>query len=491
MTYSMRQFICNFGKKNKDGIAIQYTKNKQLVSVTRGDFFRDIVSTAAYLEQKSGSIAGKHIAIALTYSYEYIVCMFAVMYADGVAIPCNILESTDILEYEFNLTDSDVILVDEKGRNRFSEGLSSEKLLQITSDCFLENSDVINEKHFSKNRNKNSVTAMLFTSGSCGRPKAVQHSSQTLLKPAKNATILYPLLKHTLRSCGVKIDEKIKCLLLFPVYHVGGLATFLQTLSKRQVTQISFDIKYIYKDIELFDPHFTAAAPTILKMWAKDLKNGKADKLGRIKIFINGAAPIDDNVISLYNANGKIFGNTFGMTELGAYSHININMEKYPNSVGKRLPGFKCKIRNGEVAYKVGKKYPGYYKMPDENEKTFREGWLYTEDLGYMDIFGRLYLTGRKKNLIILSSGENVSPEELEEKLYKCEYISEAVVREEEGHIAALIFAKEQFRNSISEYIDDVNKKLPSFKRITRVKYVSEPIPKNSMGKIIRDCGEK
>ena len=131
----------------------------------------------------------------------------------------------------------------------------------------------------------------------------------------------------------------------------------------------------------------------------------------------------------------------------------------------------------------------GYYNAPEETAEVLKDGWYYTGDLGKIDEDGFITLTGRKKNLIILSSGENISPEELEGKLIHLEGIDEVIVSAEQNELAAEIFSKDaddETKEAIRAKIERLNKRTPMYKRISRIVFREEEFPKTTSQKIIR-----
>ena len=138
----------------------------------------------------------------------------------------------------------------------------------------------------------------------------------------------------------------------------------------------------------------------------------------------------------------------------------------------------------------------GYYKMPEETAEALKDGWMHTGDLGRFDENGFLYITGRKKNLIILANGENVSPEELENDLYKIPLIGEVVVMGQPQGLIAHVYPDETetkkmspdvIKEKIRKEVDKYNKKQPSYRRIIDVVMRDEPFPKTTTRKIKRD----
>ena len=137
----------------------------------------------------------------------------------------------------------------------------------------------------------------------------------------------------------------------------------------------------------------------------------------------------------------------------------------------------------------------GYYKMPKETQETLEDGWLKTGDLGYIDEEGFVFLTGRKKNLIITKNGENVSPEELENKIGENRLVQEILVREAEGVIEAEIFPDYEYAQkqgiadmqaAAQEMIDQYNQGAPAYKKIYRLKIRETEFEKTPSKKIKR-----
>ena len=129
----------------------------------------------------------------------------------------------------------------------------------------------------------------------------------------------------------------------------------------------------------------------------------------------------------------------------------------------------------------------GYYIDPEGTaEVVDAEGWFHTGDLARVDEDGYYFLTGRKKNVIILGSGENVSPEELEKKLALCPAITECIVKEKGQKICAVIYCPEDKQEEVRAFVTEVNRSLTLYKRISAVEFTVEPLPRNALGKLLR-----
>ena len=164
-------------------------------------------------------------------------------------------------------------------------------------------------------------------------------------------------------------------------------------------------------------------------------------------------------------------------------------------SVGKLMPNCEAKTVDGELWVKGSSVMQGYYQMPEETAQTLEDGWLKTGDLGYVDEDDFVFLTGRKKNLIITKNGENVSPEEIENKLGEARLVQEVLVRDKEGVIEAEIFPDYEYAEkkkikdmqaALQEIIDNYNNEAPLYKRVYGLIISEVEFEKNTTRKIKR-----
>ena len=183
------------------------------------------------------------------------------------------------------------------------------------------------------------------------------------------------------------------------------------------------------------------------------------------------------------------------MTECAPVISTTVSWNIRKGTVGQLVPNCEAKVVDEELWVRGSSVMQGYYKMPEETEETLVNGWLRTGDLGYVDEDGFVYLTGRKKNLIITKNGENVSPEELENKIGEHRMICEILVRESEGVIEAEIFPDMEYvekkeitdiQGELQKLIDEYNLTAPAFKRVYRLKVRDTEFPKTPSKKIKR-----
>lgn len=478
MVTSVFQWLKFIKDNYKEDIAFQYYKNEEVHQISYLQFADDIRKFIGYLHMRYGTVEGMHFGILGRNSYHFLVCLYGVMAANGVAVPLNIEESLDNIDYQIDFADITRIFSD--GEYEKLEPEFGNKYAHMLSkiDDYLGCDDY---EELTECADIEKLAMIMFTSGTTGKSKGVMMSQKNLFAPLKH-------FLETIHSAEGNISrEKPKIFLVVPLYHMSGIGCALTWNTNGSTLNICESPKYMYRDLKHMRSDSASVVPTILKLWSKDIKRGKREKLGGIKNIACGAATIEPQMLQEFRENGISIYQAYGMTEMcgGGTANTSTDLAKI-KSVG--LPGAGCelKIDCGEVCIKGDNIMMGYYKNAEETRKTIIDGWLHTGDLGYLDEDGYLYLTGRKKNLIILSSGENVSPEELEELLLRNPLIEEVLVKAVDDKITAQIYCKEQDNTAITDYIDEVNKKLTFYKRITRVMFCKEPLPKTASGKIVR-----
>jgi long-chain acyl-CoA synthetase len=163
---------------------------------------------------------------------------------------------------------------------------------------------------------------------------------------------------------------------------------------------------------------------------------------GQLKLALTGAAPIAEDVLEFFDSAGIPVLEGYGMTESCAASTLNTEGERRFGSVGKPLPGTRVRVEDdGEILMWGPHVFAGYFKDPDATSATIVDGWLRTGDLGHVDDDGYVHVTGRKKDIIITSSGKNITPSNIENQLKESRWISEAmVVGDKRPYLVGLIW---------------------------------------------------
>ena len=229
-----------------------------------------------------------------------------------------------------------------------------------------------------------------------------------------------------------------------------------------------------------------------------------------LRLFIVGAASIDKEIVSGLNKLGIDAYQGYGLTEASPVVSVENDKERRPGSIGKLLPGIEGKIVNpdeegvGEIVIKGPTIMEGYYDNKEATDSALQDGWLYTGDLGYFDQDGFLYITGRKKSVIVLKNGKNVFPEEIEAVINNSPLILESFVystkhRNSSDQLCAKIVYNQEYlsqtygsmteedkRELILRHIKQINKNLPLYKYIRDITLTTEPLIKTTTNKIKR-----
>ena len=218
---------------------------------------------------------------------------------------------------------------------------------------------------------------------------------------------------------------------------------------------------------------------------------GRPDDHAEYKLDETGEICIRGGCVMLAELaqQGMMITQVYGMTETCGDGIINYEQdEKHIRAVGRPDDHAEYKLdETGEICIRGGCVMLGYYKDPEATAEVLdADGWFHTGDLARVDEDGFYYITGRKKNIIILDNGENVSPEELENLLSKCEAVKECIVREKGKKICAVIYCSEADQQTVRDFITETNRTLPLYKRMSAVEFSTEPLPRTGTGKLLR-----
>lgn len=471
MIDSFTGFLSAVDQEYHDRVALRWDDQEgRLYSATFGQFAADVRKCAAALCGRIAEINRKHIAIMAENSYECCVCTFGVLFAGGAAVMMNPYESLETLQYQLAKADVDYVIHD--GISPIAgDAQYSDMLLDIG---FYQDCQTVCEQ---PPHESSDVAFMLFTSGTTGKSKCVMISSKSV----------FASLNGMMQYSKMLTMHSYKVLLIYRLYHAAGVAGWLNDMAMGWEVGICRDIKYIFRNLRDYHSSTFSAPPMVFDLFAKELRLGNRDRLADLESVNVGTAKMDTEKCALFFDNGIAVGYGYGMTEVFAAGTLNNYSDRSKiDSVGKPSAGIEIRIMDGEVCIKGDAVMMGYYKDPEATAEAIRDGWLHTGDLGYLDEDGYLYITGRKKNLIILASGENVSPEELEALLLKNKDIRETLVKEKNGKISAEIFCNEDKRQELRGFVTEVNRSLPFYKRMTLVEFRAEPFEKTASGKIKR-----
>lgn len=382
------------------------------------------------------------------------------------------------------------------------------------------------------------LAVILFTSGTTGNPKGVMLSNRNITSN----------IMDVCRVCRIYTWDKT--LSILPIHHTYECTLGILLVLYRGAS-IAFceGLKYIIKNMQEAHNTVFIAVPRMLEMIHSNIMKqiDKAGKLrtirnamnvnrfvrhtgidlgrmmfrpiyeglgGKLRLFITGAAALDPQIYRDFEDLGVTILEGYGMTECtplisGTPETAKSQRYKKAGSVGAVVQHGEVKIIDqdsdgvGEVLFKGPNVMLGYYNMPEETAETIEDGWLHTGDLGYADKDGWLFLTGRKKNIIVTDAGENIYPEEVEDYLNKSPYIADCMVyaagenedivgvqiypdmdyiKEKEGRVPG----EEELQDLIENVVKDLNTGIPPFKRIRRVYVRDEDFVRTTTQKIKR-----
>ena len=538
---TIRDIINNSNNKYKDAIAIQEKKNKKIVSYTYEQLRNDVYALGTKLIDMG--LKDKHIAIVGENSYNWIVSYLAIITGVGVAVPLDKELDSEQISKLLEKGDASAVLFSKGFLSSIDEIIENSKLEFAAclndTDKYTDVQTLINEGRQLINEgstvyedsivNVNELNVIMFTSGTTGFNKGVMISQNNLLVNIEQSCKAFGIYHKTVAVLPFHHIYENVCGMIAPI--AMGMNIF-----------INDSLKYLSKNLKLVKPEMEVMVPLFLETMEKsirvELKRMNVEKVfensikvsnfllksgidlrrllfrkvhanfgGKLKAIVCGGAALKPELITFFGDIGITIHNGYGITECTPLISVNLNKKGDHFSVGKIFSSCQVKIDNkneegiGEILVKGPNVMIGYYKDDESNEKSFTNGWFRTGDYGSIDADKNLVICGRKKNLIVLSNGKNVHPEELEGYIYEMmPYVKESLVyidKNKKGSevISTYVYLDQDFSSGksleelesiLKEDLKKVNKKLPSFKKIQHIYIKEEEFEKNSSKKIIR-----
>ena len=276
---------------------------------------------------------------------------------------------------------------------------------------------------------------------------------------------------------------------LLPLFHMACFVCVMSYPPAGWALNLCSDIRDFYRDLGLMHSDIMASAPMLVETVYNDFKRGRVSRLNGLWDLCCSSAALDPKMLLELAQNGFVINQCYGMTETFGDGILNFTQTAdHMSAVGKPDDHVQYKLdETGEICIKGDCVMLGYYKDPEATAEVLdADGWFHTGDLARVDEDGFYYITGRKKNIIILDNGENVSPEELENLLSKCEAVKECIVREKGKKICAVIYCGEADQQTVRDFITETNRTLPLYKRMSAVEFSTEPLPRTGTGKLLR-----
>ena len=499
------------------------------------------IKEVSYYLLSEGVKKGDKIAVSGKNSPEWAIAYLGVIYAGAIVVPLDYSLKDQEMEHLISFGGVSRLFIDKERISRINADCLVAKYSLEPSDDNIFVLDMNGEEREAEKADVKETAAILFTSGTTGTPKGVMLSHENLVSDCY------------LAQGNMNIYSTDVFYAILPIHHAYTmLAVFFESFSVGAATV--FGKKLVVSQIlkELKEGHVTMflAVPMLFNKMISALMAGVRKKgivvyglirgmmgvSGVIKkvfgvnigkkmfgfllknlslednrICICGGGPLPASTFKMFNELGIDFVQGYGLTETSPITHLNPTEAYIETSVGRRIPGCEVKIvdpdsdGNGLIYIKGSMVMQGYYNNREATEEVLSDdGWLNTGDVGHQDENGYLYLTGRKKSVIVTEGGKNVFPEEIEDHFQLYDDIDQVCVigylldkaMKSEG-IRVLIYPAEKYSKSVggdkaviekhmAEIVEEVNKELQSYKKITKITVVDAPMPMTSTKKIKR-----
>ena len=468
-----------------DHVAIRYVAEdgKTVVEKKYRGYAQDIRRMTAYLKAEVPDIKGRRIVLLSRNCYEFCVASFGIILAGGVLVTLNQKKTWEELEYELGLVEPALILNDgiDYGCRPELEAAYGPKLRPM--DCYKDTAP----GELTNCVGHDDLMMLMFTSGTTGRSKGVMLSERNMCASLHTYSEVAENWITDRLPAGQKLP--LSHMTLLPLFHMACFVCVMSYPPAGWALNLCGDIRDFYRDLGLMHSDVMASAPMLVETIYNDMKRGRVSRLNGLWDLCCSSAALDPRMLLELAQNGFVVNQCYGMTETFGDGILNFTqVEKQMSAVGKPDDHVQYKLdETGEICIKGDCVMLGYYKDPEATAEVIdADGWFHTGDLARMDEEGFYYITGRKKNLIILASGENVSPEELEKKLALCPAITECIVKEKSQKICAVIYCPEDKQEEVRAFVTEANRSLPLYKRISAVEFTAEPLPRNALGKLLR-----
>lgn len=506
-------------------------KNKKECVRTFNETWREISSIGTYFYGR-GLNGGKKIAIIGENCFEWMMVYYATLVGGNVTVPMDCKLPEEDLADQLIRCDCDALVYTEKFKPAAESFRKNKKTPLKFYFCLEDYPDAIREggaaldagdaSFLDADVKPDDLACITYTSGTTGKSKGVMLTHKNI---AVNCS----------SSCRMLSGRH--AIGFLPLNHTYAWVSAL--FSSYIITEWGYlcdGIKDIQGDLMKYSPYNFSAVPLVIetiydRIWKTAKKTGKEDVLkkglklsgalmkvgidkrrklfkqiidnlgGNLTMIVCGGAYLDPKYEKGMHDFGIEIYNGYGITECSPAVSCNRPGKFKFGSVGAAIDCCEIKIHRpdedgvGEIYVKGENVMKGYYGEPEATAEAFDGDWFKTGDYGRIDEEGFLFIVGRKKNLIVLSNGKNVSPEELEDKLSTIDYVKEVLVYEENKQIVAEFFLNEEdypdARSRIKGDVNEFNRRMPLFKNIGRVKIRDDEFPKTTTLKIVRKYMEK
>lgn len=461
--------------------------------------FEEKVHDLACAFLAKGLTKGASVAILAGNIPEWTICDIAVIAAGGVGVGIYPTSSPEQCEFVIRHSDAEFVLVDTAAQ---LDKISSFEFPKVKGTLCIEDGSFDEFLRFGASQREafmpqvdaiglgshiDDTAIMVYTSGTTGEPKGAMLSHRYILNSVESLRRSVPVLEDDVALSylpGCHVAERISG--IYNRLYNGTAAYFVDDLSR--LYEYMLDVK----------PTVFASLPRFFeKIHASVVAKGGPDGVdsetlrnafgGRVRLLTSGGAPLPLEIADFYERLGLPILQAYGLTENICVAFNTVEAHRH-GTVGRPMP--MCEVRiaaDGEILVKSEMMFSGYYKEPEKTAEMFdTDGWLKTGDLGELDADGFLKITGRKKEIIVLSSGKNVSPALVENLVKESHLISHCYVHGD-GHsyCVALItindaeaanLCREEIAGLVQQAVENANRRLSTSEQIKRFKILANDL---------------
>ena len=500
-------------------------------------------------ELHSLGLSDKRVGIIGENSYPWFNVFLSVVCGGGVAVPFDKGFTSEELAMCIKRSDIAALFYDEKHcemvHNAAEIAAEGEEESHVTLFKMTGESNVLEQMKISgelkiKSGNtdyinievsENSPAVILFTSGTTSSSKAVVLTHNNILSNTRDMheyEDFYP-------------DDVNMAFL--PLHHSFGLGGVIVFMAAGACSVFCDGLKYITKNLAEYGVTVFVGVPLLVENMYKKImqhvkKSGLEGKIafgnkmagtlekvgiharrrifkqvidnlgGKLRLIICGAAPLMPEAGKGLNDFGIVTIQGYGLTETSPVLCAERPQDICPGSVGKPMPSVTIRIANpdekgiGEIVAKAPNVMQGYLDQPEETAEVIRDGWFYTGDLGYFDETGHLWITGRKKNVIVMKNGKNIFPEEIESMVINLPYVEDCLVFPREKHNELVLWIKivysadylrqeqiteDQLAETVKKDMKSINERMPLYKHVNHFILDDEPMIQTTTKKVKRN----
>lgn len=553
--HNFRELVKRYETLYSDKLAFTYKlepKSKEYINKTYSDFVYDIKNLGASLIGLG--LSKKRVAIISNNRYEWCVSYLAVTTSDMVVVPLDKSLPANELENLIIRSEAEAVIFSQEYSDTFiklrKEGKSNLNYYicmdNTPNSAFLRYSDLLidgkNKLENGDNRyneveiDNNKMSIMLFTSGTTAISKAVSLSQANICADIYALSQMTDIRKEDIFLSFLPLHHTFEstCTFLYGTYcgitvaFCDGIRHVANNLKEYNVTGfvcVPLMLEIMYKKIEktLKDKKkytlikVMSGISNLLLKFGIDIRRKMMKPVldsfaPNLRILIAGGAPMSRDAIKGFLNLGINLLQGYGLTETSPVLAGENDKYKRLGSVGFPLPGIDIEIDSpneegiGEIKAKAPTVMLGYYENEEATNEVLKDGWFYTGDLGYFDKDGYLFITGRKKDVIVLKNGKNIYPEELEILINKLPYVSESIVygkpdskNDDLTLCAKVVYNKDIMKEKYpgkrandyhsiiwQDIRNTINKSMPAYKYIREIIVTDEPLIKTTTQKIKR-----